>query len=154
LSETALGRSRLKRRAVQQQLRAGRTQQQSRLAVGGNGGAQFIPGDVKLLICADVVEAVEPRELQQNVEAANEGTGGCSLRTVGHGTHAVTEQAGVQVLPLKLTPGAGGDNGTRPLLWPNANLPRPRGARSTLVSVRRGVLQQWYPLLEGGNQRE
>ena len=71
LRKAAFGRSRFDGRAVEQQLRAAGAEQQPGFIGNGNRFVEFGPGRLKLFGCARMIEAVEPRVLEQNVEAAD-----------------------------------------------------------------------------------
>ena len=77
LGKAALGGSSFDGHAVEQKLRAGGAQQQAGFIGDGNRLVQFVPGGLELLGRARMVKAVEPRILEQNVEAADKGARGC-----------------------------------------------------------------------------
>jgi hypothetical protein len=84
----ALLRSRgVKRGTIEKQPITRRRQEQTSLVVRTNRGAQFAPGSFILLGGARMPEIVHSGELQQNIEAAYEGAGGCRSSVVGVDCH-------------------------------------------------------------------
>jgi len=71
------------------ELVAVRSQQQASSALSVQHGTQFVPRNFKLRGGACVAELIQPRELQQDIQAADEGArcGGFSVR--GHASLAI-----------------------------------------------------------------
>jgi hypothetical protein len=97
-SEALLRCRGFQRHAVQVELVAVRSEQQAASALSLQDGAQFIPCDFELRRRARMAELIQPRELQQNIQAADEGArcGGFSVR--GHAFLAVLSE----FLPVRL----------------------------------------------------
>jgi hypothetical protein len=75
LRETALARGCSERHAIEQNLIPRRTQQQSTAAALVQRGAQFLPGGIELIGCPHMPKLVQPRELEQNIQAAHKCSG-------------------------------------------------------------------------------
>jgi len=75
-----------------------RSQQQASAALSVEHGAQFIPRNFKLCGGARVAELIQPRELQQNIQAADEGARCGSFSVRGHASLAIPSR----FLPVRL----------------------------------------------------
>ncbi len=73
--ETFFGGSGFEGRAVEQELVAGNGEEHAGFifGAGAESGAEFGPGGLVLFFCARMAEVIHSRELEQDVEAANEG---------------------------------------------------------------------------------
>jgi len=72
LREAALARGRAQRHAIQQNLRAGRSEQHAASSAFIQRAAQFLPRGFKLRRRAHVAELIQACEFQQNIQAAYE----------------------------------------------------------------------------------
>jgi hypothetical protein len=79
LRKAAFGGRGINGHAIEQELRAGSAQQHAGFIRDGNGRVQFVPGGVELLGRARVVKTVEPRVLEQDVQATDESARGVVL---------------------------------------------------------------------------
>ena len=96
--KTLFRRRGFQRYAVQVELVAVRSQQQASSTLSVQHGTQFVPRNFKLRRGARVAELIQPRELQQNIQAADKGPrcGGFSVR--GHAPLAILSE----ILPVRL----------------------------------------------------
>lgn len=108
LREATLRRTCVDGCAIQQKLRAARAEQQARLVTDGYRFVQLIPGRLKLFGGARMVEAVEPRIFQKDVEAANKCAGRCQL-----GIGGIFSVCGVHISLLQAPHGASTHLGTQ-----------------------------------------
>src|SRR5207247_7493356 len=71
LRETPLACGCSERHTIEQNLIPRRAQQQSTAATLVQCGAQFLPGGIELMRCPHMPKLVQPRKLEQNVQAAH-----------------------------------------------------------------------------------
>ena len=64
---------------IQQQLRSGRSEQQTLIGVFRNGGAQLVPGDAQLLDSSNMLVTVEACKFQEDIQTADKSSPGGGL---------------------------------------------------------------------------